>query len=323
MDNCLCWGVWISGFKGTVEGKLKNSTPESLITRKQKSTNRAAVIFLIPVFLVMIIYIIYPIIETFRLSFFNWNGISSSKIFCGFDNWKALIVDKRFWNAFLNNVIIMVFSILVQIPIGLALASFLEAKGKKYNFFKVVWFLPMLMSSVAIGFLFTYALATNGGIISAISTFFGGGNVDLLGDPKRVLGTIIGIIAWQYIPFYMVFFIAGYSGIGVELYEAAIIDGATKFQYFKRIALPLLYPTIVTACTMSLIGSLKYFDLVYVMTGGGPGTASELMATYMYKESFMSFQMGYGSTIAAGMLILITSIALVINRTLNLRKVDY
>lgn len=295
----------------------------SLLKRRQKSVNTAATVFLTPVLLIVFIYIVYPIFETFRLSFYNWNGISAEKIFCGAENWKTLLSDPRFWKGFMNNITIMVFSILIQIPIGLALASFLEVGGKKYNFFKVIWFFPMLMSSVAIGFLFTYAFATNGGIVSAVSSFFGGGNVDLLGDPHKVLGTIIGIIAWQYIPFYMVFFIAGYSGIGLELYEAAIIDGANRFQYFKEIALPLLYPTIVTACTMSLIGSLKYFDLVYVMTGGGPGTASELMATYMYKQSFMSFQMGYGSTIASGMLILITSIALVINKTLNLRKVDY
>lgn len=294
----------------------------SLAKTRQRSTNIAAAVFLTPIYIIIAIFIIYPVIDTFRISLYDWNGISSDMVYIGLGNWKKLMVDNRFWYAFRNNVLIMIFSILIQIPIGIGLASFLEAGGKKFNFFKVVWFFPMLMSSVAVGFLFTYALATNGGLFSTISNLLGGGNIDLLGNPHRALGTVIGVIAWQYIPFYMVFFVAGYSGIDVEIYEAAIIDGATRPQYFKSIALPLLYPTIVTACTMSLIGSLKYFDLVYVMTGGGPGTSTELMATYMYSQSFMSFQMGYGSAIAAGMFILITTIAIVINRTLNARKAE-
>jgi hypothetical protein len=106
----------------------------------------------------------------------------------------------------------------------------------------------------------------------------------------------------------------------IETYEATIIDGATRGQYFRYVALPMLSPVIRTACVLSLIGSLKYFDLIYVMTGGGPGTATELMATYMYKLSFQHFQMGYGSTAAAGMFIMVTSIALIIQNLIKVRE---
>jgi raffinose/stachyose/melibiose transport system permease protein len=115
----------------------------------------------------------------------------------------------------------------------------------------------------------------------------------------------------------MVYFMAGYSSIDNDVYEAAIIDGATRAKYFRHVALPLLLPVVRTACILSLIGSLKYFDLIYVMTGGGPGTATELMATYMYKLSFQHFKMGYGSTAAAGMFILITVIALLFQRLIK------
>ncbi|NRW36638.1 ABC-type sugar transport system permease subunit [Clostridium beijerinckii] len=116
-------------------------------------------------------------------------------------------------------------------------------------------------------------------------------------------------------------FLAAYSGIPSDLYEAAIIDGAKKSQYFWKIALPLMKPAIKSAIVLSMVGSLKYFDLIYVMTGGGPGNASELMATYMYKNAFLSQRMGYGSAIASGMFILITIISLITIKTLN-RKED-
>jgi raffinose/stachyose/melibiose transport system permease protein len=294
----------------------------SLLKRRQRSTALAATCFLAPVLILMVIYIAYPIIETFHTSLFEWNGISPDRKYIGIVNWQNLLVDSRFWLAFSNNIKIMIFSILIQIPIGFLLATFLDAGGKKFNMFKVIWFLPLLMSSVAIGFLFQYALATNGGVISTISNFFGGKNVDLLGSPTLALYTVIGVIAWQFIPFYMVYFVAGYSGFDEQLYEAALIDGASRSKFVKAIAIPMLKPTIISACILSLIGSLKYFDLVFVMTGGGPGYATDLMATYMYSTSFKYFKMGYGATIAAGMFILITSIAVIVRKVLSGKEGD-
>ena len=269
------------------------------------------------------VYIFYPIIETFRVSAFSWNGISANQEFIGLDNWVKLCQDQKFWTAFFNNIKVMILSILIQIPLGLAMATFVEFAGKKSTIFKIIWFIPMLMSSVAIGFLFTYALATNGGIISSISQLLGGGNIDLLGNPKTALYAVIGVVAWQFTPFYMVYCVAGYTNVSEEVYEASVIDGANKRQYFCYIALPLLKPTLKSAAVLSMVGSLKYFDLVYVMTGGGPGDSTELMATYMYKLSFAQFNMGYGSAVAGGMFILISLISLITMRLLNGKKEDY
>ena len=273
--------------------------------------------FLFPVLFFLAVYLLYPIIATFINSLHQWNGISAGKTFLGLANWIKLIRDSNFWKAALNNVKIMVLSLVIQMPIGILLATYLDAVGKKGNAFKAIWFLPMLMSSVAIGYLFRYALATNGGLITSISQLFGGGKVDLLGNQKTALYAVIGVICWQFIPFYMVYYMAGYSSISTDVYEASILDGATRGQYVRHVALPLLVPTIRSAVILSLIGSLKYFDLVYVMTGGGPSNATELMATYMYKQSFVTFNMGYGSTIAAGMFILITLFASIVMRLMN------
>ncbi len=294
----------------------------SLLELRQRNTRKVAALFLAPVAILMLVYVFYPIVDTFITSGYQWNGISSAKKFIGLGNWTKLLKDTNFWIAFKNNVIIMILSIVIQIPIGLALATFLDFGGKKLTIFKVIWFIPLLMSSVAIGFLFTYALATNGGIVSTISGWFGGGNVDLLGNPKTALITVILIICWQFTPFYMVYFMAAFTNIPYDVFEAARIDGATRGQYFWKIALPLLVPSMKSAAILSMVGSLKYFDLIYVMTGGGPGTSTELMATYMYKQSFKTFNMGYGSAVAGGMFILISMVSLITMKLLNGKKED-
>ena len=292
----------------------------SLLVIRQRNSRKVAALFLAPVTILMVIYIFYPIVDTFITSTYQWNGISADRKFIGIQNWITLLQDKSFWIAFKNNLIIMVLSIVIQIPLGLALATFLDFGGKKLTVFKVIWFIPLLMSSVAIGFLFTYALATHGGIVSTISGWFGGGNIDLLGNPKTALLTVIAVICWQFTPFYMVYFMAAFTNIPYDVFEAARIDGATRGQYFWKIALPLLVPSMKSAAILSMVGSLKYFDLIYVMTGGGPGTSTELMATYMYKESFSNFNMGYGSAVAGGMFILISMIALITMKLINGKK---
>ncbi|MBR6159116.1 MAG: sugar ABC transporter permease [Lachnospiraceae bacterium] len=302
----------------------KTENNNSLAKVRSQRIAVAAAVFLAPAILLIAVYFIYPIIDTFIISTYKWNGISSNRTFIGIQNWVTLVKDGNFWAAFGHNVVIMVFSILLQIPIGMLLATFLDAGGKKFNIFKTVWFLPYLMSSVAIAFLFTYALATNGGIFSSLASIIQGKKVtiDLLGRSPHALFAVIGVMAWQYTPFYMVYFIAGYGNIDETLYEAAIIDGATRWQYVKQIAIPLLGPIFKTACTMSLIGSLKYFDLIWNLTQGGPVNSTELMATYMYKLSFQQFNMGYGSCVAAGMFILITVIALLFQKVFVVKE-DY
>ncbi|MDO4491489.1 MAG: sugar ABC transporter permease [Lachnospiraceae bacterium] len=291
---------------------------KSMVARNKREIATAAAVFLAPALIVIAVFIIYPIIQSFITSTYDWNGYSAGKAFVGLKNWAALMKDKEFWHAFKNNILVMVLSIVLQMPIGLALATYLNnRKGRGSQVCKVIWFLPMLMSSVAIGYLFRYALDPSTGFVTAISKMLGGGKVDLLGNPSYVLITVIFIIAWQFTPFYMVYYMAGYGGISGDIHEAAMIDGATENQYFWNIALPLLKPSIKSAIVLSMVGSLKYFDLVYVMTGGGPGNSSELMATYMYSQAFESYRMGYASAVASGMFILISIIAIVTMRLLN------
>jgi raffinose/stachyose/melibiose transport system permease protein len=316
-------GLWQRLFRQSPDFRKERESlmaKNSMSARRQRSITVCAYVFLIPVIILLVAYLLYPIISTFINSLYRWNGISSDKQYIGFQNWGDLLRDRDFRMAARNNVMVMLLSLVIQMPIGILLATFLNAGGRRFNIFKTIWFLPMLMSSVAVGYLFRYALATNGGLISSLSELLGGKKVDILGNQATALYGVIGVICWQFIPFYMVYYIAGYSSISRDVYEAAVIDGATHPQYIWNIALPLLVPTIKSAIIMSLIGSLKYFDLVYVMTGGGPGTSTELMATYMYKNSFVTFNMGYGSCVAAGMFLIITVFASVVVKLMNRKE---
>ena len=290
----------------------------SLTSVKKQGTIIAAAVFLTPVTFFISVFILYPIVDSFWLSLHTWNGISSAKKFTGLENWLALAADATFYKAFLNNLMIVALSILIQLPIAVAIAYMLDLGGKKLNFLKTIYFLPLLMSSVAIGFLFKYTYDPQFGLISAISELFGGeGMIDLLGDPGKAIFSVIAVICWQYVPFYMVYFLAALSSQPVEIFEAAIIDGATRGQYFWRVALPIMKGAVKSAAILSLVGSLKYFDLIYVMTQGGPNSATELMATYMYKNAFQMMKMGYGSTVASGMFVIITVISLFTLNAMN------
>jgi raffinose/stachyose/melibiose transport system permease protein len=284
---------------------------------RQRSVHIAATVFLLPALIILAVYIVYPIIASFINSTMLWRSMRPGKFFTGFENWTNLIKDVYFWNAFVNNIKIMFLSLIFQVPFAMALATFLDVTDRKGYVFKIIWFIPYLLSSVAIGILFKFALSATDGIFTSISQLMGGGAVDLLGNPSTALFTVIGVVCWQYIPFYMILYLAAYGTIPIDLYEAASIDGASRSRYFWKISLPLLRPTVVSGMTLSIIGSLKYFDLIYVMTGGNQGT--ELMATYMYRTAFTRDNLGYGSAVASGMFILITLTALIVVTALNRR----
>jgi raffinose/stachyose/melibiose transport system permease protein len=277
------------------------------------------ILFLFPALFFLGVFIVWPILSSLQLSFVEWNGIDPQRDFVALDNWTRLLQDSVFWRALGNNLIIVALSILIQLPVAMALAVLLDKGGRKLQLFKTVYFFPMLMSTVAIGILFKYIYDPTFGLVTTLLERVG---LDMLvrnwlGDPEIVLYSVIGVICWQYIPFYMILFLAALTGIPEELREAALIDGATENQYFWRIVLPLLRGTISTAVVLSLIGSLKYFDLIWVMTEGGPSNASELMATYMYKKAFQSFEMGYGSTVATALFVIVMGIALTVFSVLN------
>jgi raffinose/stachyose/melibiose transport system permease protein len=279
---------------------------------KQRSLGPAAALFLLPSFAFLALFIVWPILQSFHLSFYDWNGVSPTRTFAGLGNWRYLAGDAVFRRALGNNAVVVVLSIAVQMPVAMALAVLLHRGGRGMRIFKTVYFFPMLMSTVAVGTLFKAVYNVQFGAVTPLLEALGmkGLARDWLGDSRVALFSVVAVICWQFIPFHMILFLARLASIPTELREAAEIDGATGAQRFWRIELPLMKGIVATAMTLSLIGSLKYFDLIWVMTEGGPARATELLATYMYKEAFASFKMGYGSTIATAMFGIVVTAAL-------------
>lgn len=281
--------------------------------RKRRSLNQTwvAAAFLLPALLMLAVFLVYPLLSSFRLSLLEWNGLGNTAKYVGGQNWAELARDGVFGTAIRNNGLLALLSIAVQIPVGLILAFLLDRAGRGSRLLKVLYFLPLLMSSVAIGTVFRSVYDPNFGPINAVlrALHLDALAQDWLGNPNLSLMSVIAVVCWQNIPFYMLLFLAGLSSMPAELKEAATLDGANDRVIFWKITLPFLQGTIRTATVLSLIGSLRYFDMVYVMTGGGPSNSSEVMATYMYRTVFAGFNIGYGAAISTAMFVIVAATA--------------
>ncbi|MEF2246889.1 MULTISPECIES: carbohydrate ABC transporter permease [unclassified Paenibacillus] len=302
---------------------------EQTVTKQHGSNKKQYGLFLIsfiaPALLIYLLYVVYPIFATLYYSLFNWTGIQADKTFIGFDNYVRLFSDKVFLKTIFNNLVLVVASVATQIPLGLVMALILFAPIRGMRLFRTVYFLPLLMSTVALGILWTFIYDPIFGIVNRFLEAIGLGawQQGWLGDPKTAFIAVIITICWQFTPFYMILFRAAMSGIPDDIYEAAEIDGCSGWKKFWLVTLPLIKPTIITSCVLSVIGSLKYFDLIFVMTEGGPDSRTELMATYMYKQAFAKFNMGYASSVSFSMFIIAFVVAifiLMLDRTRN--KID-
>lgn len=254
-------------------------------------------LFVAPALLLYGLYILYPVGVSIWYSFLDWNGIGVGK-FVGLNNWRQVIHDDSVLSSLRNTLIILVASFVVEIPAGLGLALLVQRLGRLGTALSSLYILPLLMSSVAVGITWSFLYNPQYGPLYYIYNAFGEQAPGLLGNPTWAIWAVSVVVLWQFIPLYMLLFNAGLLGIPHELYEAASIDGAGSWARFRSITIPLLRRTFITASVLILTGSLVYFDLVFVMTGGGPGNASYTLAMYVYRSAFQDQNVGYGSTIA-------------------------
>lgn len=276
---------------------------DSAATKKLKKTG-LVLLFVLPALFFYGTFNLFGIARTFYYSAMDWQGISANKVFVGLSNYVAVAKDMNFWNALKNNLILVMASMFIQMPGALLLALLINSKLKFTKFFRTVFFMPMLLSTVATGIMWILFYDPNFGLMAKIIRALGLKFSTTFLQGSTAMPAILFVICWQFIPYYMIIFKAGLSNVPEELYEAAKIDGANTWQCFTNITLPMIIPTMRTSAVLQLVGSLKYFDLFYVMMGGAPNTSTELMATYMYKKGFTEFQMGYASTIAAYMFLI-------------------
>ncbi len=269
-------------------------------------------LFTAPALLFLVLLLGYPLVSTVIYSFFSYDFVSSEKTFVGFGNFVQLVNDPVFHIAATNAALFLVFSVLVQIPIGLVLAALLDrGVGRTVStVFRTIIFAPMVLSIIAVGLLWQLILDPFAGFASFLVKLVGltPPVAGWLGDPNITIYVIMFIAFWQYIGFCTILLLAGAQRIDGHLYEAATLDGASAIQSFFFITVPLLRNTIIVVSLLSMIGALRVFDFVYVLTGGGPGDATQVPATMIYKEAFFLGHMGYANAISVLLLIVTVSL---------------
>ena len=263
-------------------------------------------LFLLPAIILFFLFLIYPIIRAGYFSAFNWNGLGPATKFIGLNNFKTILSDQVFLKAMGNCLIIVVFSLAIQLPLALMLAIMVGRDLPGRVFFRSIFFMPYVISEVITGIIWISMFNPDPGIgfINALLTLIPGVHPLLfLGDLNQVMLCVFLVLTWKYFGLHMLLFMAGLQNIPRELEEAAMIDGANRWQSVWFVTVPLLATTLRTTTYLSVLGSLTQFNLVWIMTRGGPVNSSEMMATYMYRYSFIRFQFGYGSAVALVMLV--------------------
>lgn len=277
---------------------------------------RIGYIFILPALILIIIFIVYPLINGFITSFCDWKLIGE-KVFIGINNFKELIKDEVFQKSIYNNFIYAASVTAGTILIGFILAVFLDSRIKGWQVFKVVFFIPIMLSMAVISILWVKILEPNAGIVNAFLRTIG---LDFmargwLGDPKTVFMCIILISIWMYSGFTMVFLLAAMQNVPKELYESAKLDGANFLRCVIHITLPMIRTVFVIVTMLMLIFSFKVFDIVWIMTKGGPGFTTFVMGVDLYYNAFNLMQFGYGSAIAVFMFIFIAGLSIIYLRS--------
>ena len=252
-----------------------------------------------------------PLLGVLFLSFTTWDGIGAIK-FTGLTSWKAELTDPALPHSLWVTFEIMILSWLVQTPLSILIGVFLATQKRYRNFLAVLYFIPLLLSSAAISITFKALLDPNFGLGAGFGVEWL--KQDWLGDPQLAMGVLVYIVSWQYIPFHSLIYQGAVRQIPTSMYEAAQIDGAGKVRQFFSITLPQIKYTIITSSTLMVVGSLTFFDLIYVLTGGGPGDSTRALALAMYQKGFMANLMGPASAIAVILVVVGLVLAQILRR---------
>jgi raffinose/stachyose/melibiose transport system permease protein len=280
---------------------------------KVMSNRRVIALYVLPSLLLLLAIVYVPIVFTGYYGLMEWDGISS-KSFIGLDNYKQLLEDRSFWDSVGHSFLLAVLST-ASLAVYMLVALVLSGRIRGANLFRKIYLIPMLLSSVAIAQLWLKIYHPSNGILNNWLTSLGVEETpEWLADPAIVLYALFVPILWQYAGFYILIYYAALKNIPSSLIEAARIDGASSLQIAMRIKLPLIAEVIKVTIVLAVVGSLKYFDLIYVMTDGGPNGASEVMASYMYQKAFRGFDFGYASAIGFFLLLICLVLTWVIRK---------
>ncbi len=274
--------------------KIKKKKPRLY----KKGDSASALFFLSPTVIIFATFILFPVIFSFYLSFQQWNMFSSDAQYIGLENYSRLLQSEEFWQVLKNTAIFTFGTVPLNMILSLLIASALHKKIKGKKFLRTAFFAPVIISPVAAAVIWRWIYDPNYGLLNYAISFFGVDAINWLNDPTAAMFALIIMAVWKTFGINMVLFAAGLQGIPDSYYEAAEIDGAGKWAKFWRITLPMLSPTTFFILIMSMISSFQVFDLVYVLTSGGPLGSTKVLVFYVYEYAFKFFEMGYASAVA-------------------------
>ncbi|MBR7825123.1 sugar ABC transporter permease [Actinospica sp. MGRD01-02] len=287
-----------------------------------KLNSRSALLLMLPATVLYALFVLYPAIESIQLSLTNARGLRGGS-FVGLANYRALLHDPQVTAALKNTLIYTVFVVVVQNALGLAVAAWLYSHPKIRTIARTGMLLPAMMALVAVSYLWQFIYSPIGGPLNAILGGLGLQSLEQswLGNPSTALASIAATYMWMYLGYTATIFLANYLAIPASVLEAASLDGATGWRRFKYIDWRLLAPSLTVNVTLSTIGSLRVFDLPFVMTNGGPGNSTQTLSYVIYTDSFQNFQFAYGTSIAVVLLVITIIASILVTTVLRRREV--
>lgn len=279
-------------------------------------------LFYIPALLLMALFVAYPFSQAVKLSFMSWNGYSQNKVFVGLQNYAKLLTDENFHTALKNTLIYGFGSALLQNVIGLSLAVFLNSKFRGHSVVRTVVYLPVMISGLIMGYIISFFVQYRGGVLNEIFGWLNLAPLDWMADGSRGVLIITLINSWQYAGISMIIYIAGLQNIPKSYYEAAAIDGASKWALFKNITLPLIIPAMSTAVIQNIIGSLKLYDVIVSLSEGGPGFATHSLSTYISNQYFKAQNAGYSAAVGIFSFVFIMFVSIFFNKYFAKKEVE-
>ncbi len=279
---------------------------KNLYKKLTNNQNFAAWIFIMPAILGTFIFILIPVICSFGLSFTSWDMLNPIN-FVGLDNYKLLLKDGLFYKILLNTIVFALSTSVLGVIIPLILAAILNSKIRGSEFYKTAYFLPFITPMVVVGIVWAWIFDPNIGFLNQVLNI----HINWLYDSKFAMPALIIVSVWKLIGYNMIIFLSAFSSVSQSLFEAAKIDGANAYQTFKNVTIPLLSPTIFFVVIITAISSFQVFDLIYLMTQGGPFDSTNVLVYSIYKNAFEYFNIGKASAIAYVLFVIILVLTLI------------
>ncbi|ULJ75111.1 carbohydrate ABC transporter permease [Rhizobium gallicum] len=297
----------------SISSAIGAARPARSATRNRSSAahDRWAVLllFLPPALLLFTLFVIMPMGEAAWYSLYKWNGYGMPTEFIALRNFQVLLRNAAFTQALVNNGLIILISIAIQVPLAIWLSTMLAHRIPGVVAFRLIFFLPYVLADVAAGLIWRFVYDGDYGLFAAISNFFGLATPYVLADKDLAIYAVLAVIVWKYFGFHMMLFIAGLQSVDKNVLEAAEIDGATGWQKFRYVTLPLLGSTLRLSIFFAVIGSLQLFDMIMPLTGGGPSNSTQTMVTFLYTYGVMRMQVGLGSAVGVVLFIICMTLA--------------